>query len=468
MAARWRDRLALGLLVAAFVPAYGAEIEGGLQIGLSRTDNALLATSPNAVDDLVYSVSPFLDFTHESPRLDAYLNYRFDWYRYDDLAITSSYHMGEASLTPKFWQEALELEFGARRNQVLRDPGGNIPPGSLPISGNLLDRDEIYANPRLEKKLGGSITANADYRYSDGRYDDELTQDDTSQHGQFTLENYDRGQGMTWALRYDWRKTEYEFSPAWEYQRVGAELGFWVNSAMRLFAEGGEESPWDDPFNADLEEGFWEAGFAFKGSQDLSIELAAGERSFGTSWRGNVDYTFRRGHTLLSYSESPTTTGFNQSGRQRIAFDSEQLDDFLDTPGLAERYLSKRLQWELNVEFRRTGMTFSLFDEDRIDRVLADGTPVEDEAQRGARLALSWKVGVRTEITGSGSIIRRELAEASSSDFYTVGLDANYRLGNHSQLTLAYSYTEQQPKGLNAQAQDYVANVVSLLFVYSM
>ena len=38
------------------------------------------------------------------------------------------------------------------------------------------------------------------------------------------------GQGLTWALRYDWRRSEYEISAPWENQQATAELGFWVNS----------------------------------------------------------------------------------------------------------------------------------------------------------------------------------------------------------------------------------------------
>ena len=36
---------------------------------------------------------------------------------------------------------------------------------------------------------------------------------------------YAAGRGLTWALEYDWRRTEYEISPPWEHQRAWAELG---------------------------------------------------------------------------------------------------------------------------------------------------------------------------------------------------------------------------------------------------
>ena len=64
---------------------FAADIGGGIRVGVSHTDNVFLATSPNEIDDIVYQASPSLSFVHESPQLDANLNYTFDWFRYDEL-----------------------------------------------------------------------------------------------------------------------------------------------------------------------------------------------------------------------------------------------------------------------------------------------------------------------------------------------------------------------------------------------
>ena len=258
-----------------------------------------------------------MSFVHESPQLDANAEYAFDWYRYSDLKTTSNYHRGEASLTGRAWEDSLTAELGARRSQVLSDPDDVIPPGRLPLSGNLIDQDEWWFNPRLSRSLGSVVTLDANYRYSKIQFDDSLTQDNTNHTGNFGLENYSAGQGLTWALRYDWRRSEYEISAPWENQQATAELGFWVNAKTRVFGAGGKESSWDNPFDPAMDDSFWEAGFAYSPSEKLSAEFAAGERSFGSSWRGRLDYTFRRGSTSLSYDESPTTTGFDRIGGTR-------------------------------------------------------------------------------------------------------------------------------------------------------
>ena len=465
----------VGFTVLSLVPslAFTAEVTASIRVGASHSDNIYLDTSSNEIDDIIYRASPSLGITHTSPSLDANLRYQLDWYQYDDEDATETYHMGEGSLTGKLFNEALQVEIGASRYQTLRDQD-DIQSDYLPLTNNLVDRDEFYANPRVVTKLSKAVTLSTDYRYTEGDYDDPDIQDDTSHHASFSLENYAAGSGLTWALRYDGRKTEYDISREWEYQQASAELGFWVNGSTRVFASGGEESPWDEPFNSSLEDTFWEAGLAYEGGNRLSAEVAAGERSFGTSWRGNLEYTFARGRTAASYSQTPTTTAFDQSNGQRGVPDPDDpddlgdLDEFLDVPGQDERYLSKRLDWSLYLDFRRTSFSLVLFDEDREDRIQADGTLLDNQAQRGVSADFSWQAGVRTAFVVFGSIIHRESGADNEQDYNRVGIGVNYDLGRRTQVSLDYAYDEQEPTGSNSTSRDYKSNVISLFFTLTM
>ena len=290
----------------------GAEFEGGISAGVSYTDNVLLDVSPTEVDDIIYQASPFFSLAHESPNFDANVSYSFDWFRYSDFKSTSKYHRGDAMVTGKAWQDTLLAELGARRSQRLGDPNDVIPGGRLFNSGNLVDQDEWWFNPRLVRNLGGRIQLNANYRFAKYQRDDSQYQDGTNNSGEMSVDNYQLGSGLTWALRYDWRRAEFEVSAPWEFQQVSAELGYWVNAKTRILAAGGKESSWLNPFDPSMEDTFWEAGFEHLAGENLVVELAAGERSFGSTWRGKLDYKFRKGKTSLSYNESPTTQDSTQ------------------------------------------------------------------------------------------------------------------------------------------------------------
>ena len=299
-------------------------------------------------------------------------------------------------------------------------------------------------------------------------YDDDLTQDNKNQTALLMIENYRAGRGFTWRLKYDWRRTEYDVSPPWEYQRASAELGYWVGSGTRIFGAGGKETAWDDPFDPSMEDSFWEAGFAHTAGENLSAEFAAGERSFGSSWRGNLDYQFRRGSTSLSYVESPTTTGYGRGAGTRTVLDPTDFDDYLDRPGSDERYLMERLQWNLTLQFRRLGFDLSAFDEDRTGRVTTDGEMLEDQSETGVRATIDWKLGVRTEIAVTGSMLDRETSLDAKTKFLSAGLNVTYKLGARTDLTLGYSYAEEEPRGQIPTGRDYVENVISLYFTYTI
>ena len=142
-------------------------------------------------------------------------------------------------------------------------------------------------------------------------------------------------------------------------------------------------------------------------------------------------------------------------------------DDFLGRPGSAERYLSKRLEWLLNLDIRRTEFNLRVFGEERSGRTQADGTPLEDLWQRGVSVDFSMQPGPRTEFTLSGRFVNRENEFDDETDFLNLEARLEYELTRRLELTGAYSYSEQKPVAGSA-FREYVANVVGLYVTLSL
>src|SRR5690606_35007984 len=140
----------------------------------------------------------------------------------------------------------------------------------------------------------------------------------------------------------------------------------------------------------------------------------AGERSYGSSRRGRLDLSFRRGRTALTYTEAATTTARDRFRSGLLQPDAQE--DYLFVLGRLERYISKALRWSLDLELRRTNLTLTLFDEARGQRAEADGTPPGDETQSGAYVYATWRAGARTELLATGRHVRREFGAGSESD----------------------------------------------------
>jgi uncharacterized protein (PEP-CTERM system associated) len=396
--------------------------------------------------------------------LDANVIYQYDWYEYSDLDTTSSFHVGSATFVGKALEEDLTIELGGRRRQVLSDPDDVIPGSRLPLSGGLTDRDELWIYPRLRRSLGTSVTFDAAYRLMEGRYDDDLFQDDTNQQVTVALDNYRAEQGMTWALRYNGQKTEYDLSPTWERQEALAELGWWLSGKTRIFASAGKETPWDELTDPKMTESIWEAGFAYVSGDKISAELAVGDRSFGSTIRAKLDYTFQNGNMAVTYDEIPTTVGLDTALRQAPALDPDGVNDFLTGPGTAESYIRERLAWDLGLQLRQFDIGASVFSEDRTNRLLADGSTLGDQKQDGILATLGWQAGARTQIQFRGRVVDREFSNVNKSRFTGFRVDVNYRLGVRSTLTLSYDRAEQEPDDTTPAGRAYESNIVSLLF----
>ncbi len=458
--------VSVGLMLAA-MPAASLEFEPRVTLGITYTDNVSLEPVDEQ-DETIYRAEPGFALTHETSRVNLTADYLMQAFRYADLGQSEVYHQYNANLRTDLVRDTVFLDIGGNRSQSILDPELNIPQTNLPISGNRQDRDEYYVSPSFQYALGSTLTAGGSYRntwvdYSEGgpgRFNDSSENRDA----QFSLDNYRRGVGLAWALRYEWRRTEYdeEFEP-FEYQQAAAELGFWLSGSTRIFASGGKESAWDAPLDPALEDNFWEAGFVHQVGERLSAEFAAGERSFGSSWRGNLELTFRRGSTSLSYSETPTTESRNRSRVRSADFtDPVRLDDFLARPGSGDRFIAKRLEWRLDYALTRTTFSVAAFSDERTDRTEADGTMLADEEQQGINAAITYRVGARTDVGFSGSFARRDFRDGEESDLIRAGVSVDYRLGARTNLRLEYDYTEEDAD-VTARARDYVANTVSLL-----
>jgi hypothetical protein len=460
------SRLVIAVVLLTQMAVAAAQFEPAIGVGIAYTDNIALTTT-NEMSETVYVVKPSFSYFNERARVSTSVDYSMDGLYYNDVGESEVFHQFDGDIDAALIPGNLFLNVGASRYQSIIDPEGRVPAGNLPFSVNRVDRDYAFVAPRFEYALSPSVAMEGNYRLSWVRYDEASIDNIDRQHAaNFTIDNYRRGNGLTWAARYNWRKTEYEMFDPWEFQMVIGELGFWAGSGLRVFAAGGKESAWDMPLDPGLEDSMWEAGFAKQIGTTLSAEFAAGERSFGSSLRGKLDWEFKNGNMILQYAETPTTEGQNafNPGSFRVPDDPY---DYLVRPGSAQRFIQKQFQWNLNFSLRRSDISLMVFDGQRTDRTEADGTPLQDEDQRGATATFTRQFGARTGLSISGSWIEREFAVDDSSDLIRASVVVSYRLGSRTKLELGYEYAEQNDDRVDASTRDYEANTIDLFLNWS-
>ena len=453
--------IGLILWAAAIHPAIGEpwDFSTVVDLGVIYTDNLRLAPEGLEESDYIYTIAPTFSLSTEGDRITADLRYRPEAYIFDTAPESDSiFHVVDASLTSTLVRDALFLDASATNFQTIVTPDQRIPTSNVPISGNRAESTILQARPYWQQDLGFA-TILAEVSYLDTRYSEvdstqaASLQDSTERRAGFNLNNHALQRGIAWGIDYSYRRVEYEVAVPWKFQRASANLGYWANGTVRVFASGGVETAFDNPFDSSMDDSFWEAGFQYKPTQRLDLEVAAGERAYGNSYRARLNYDLRRGRTSLTYTERPSTTGGSGLGRRPL-IDPDNLDDFLNRPGQSDRFISKRGQWLTTIELAKSDMSLRIFHEERFERTTATGDDVNDEEHRGAAFRWNWNLGVKSTLGFVADYSKRE-TEVRDATLTRFSLDYSYRFTDRLQIVAVVQRSEENARNSD---DDYVEN----------
>ncbi len=461
--------VALCLTSVSLLARAAVQFDPSVSAGIAYTDNVTLAARDEEHESVLQLI-PSFNLLQQSGRITSQARYQLQGYHYNRRSESEVYHQLDARLVAALQPDRLFFEVGADRSQSIVDPELVIPFSNLPISRNRIDRDSLYMGPSFQYPFGANATVRGSYQRNWVRYDHDAervfgyAQDVDQDTAQLSVDNYRRGQGFTWAARYQSLESDYGFFLPWQYRQAALELGGWINRRVRLFATAGRESAWDQPFDDSLEDDFWEIGTAVSAGQNFSAEFGAGERSFGSSARGQMQVRLRRGSLSVSYVEQPTTAERNPFRRAGLLVPDDP-EDYLARAGNPERFISKRLQWQAQWDFRRSGISFRIFDTKREERMRLDGLLLPDEHQEGRYVSGYFDLGPRTRLTADGQWVDRTFGSANTREYMSLGVSARRELGPRTSARFELRHARDE-SGFEGSGLNYTSNLASLMFTW--
>ncbi len=461
----WRTAVAL-LVASCAAPAATAQnfdFNASADIGIVYTDNLFLE-SEGGESELVYSIIPTLSLTAEGDRLFGRIEYAPEAYFYaDNNQFDDIADVLDASLTAAIIPESLFLLGSATNFQTIKSPEGSFPITNVVVTQNRVDSQVLEIRPYWQQRFGDTQVLAA-YRALKVKFDDDELQEQDARTVDFDINNFAAQQGFAWGLNYQDQEVEYENGFEFSYARASANVGYWVGRNLRLFVVGGLETPLGDFTSGDLEDDFYEGGFQWVPNSRLDLELAAGKRTFGDSFRVRATYRLKRGSTSLTYTQEPATRAGLLFDRRPIV-DLDNLDNFGDRPGEDDRFVQKRGQWTTTVEFARTTVEFRVFDEDRSSRVAADGTQLGGERLTGAAFRTTWQLGRKMSVNAGLDYARRDF-EPRVDEIFSLSAGATYSMSPRSRIR--FSLARRDENNENTVAQDYVEYQARLFFSVSL
>ena len=451
--------LAVGGLVNTPVSAQAWDYGVDAELGFIHTDNVFLAEDGMESSENVFTIKPEFWLQSDTDRVQANLRYRPQAYFYSDNSDADEvFHTVDASLTNTLVRDRLFLYLSAVNYQSIETPEGRFPTSNLPISGNRVDSRTLAARPYWRQRVG-QADLRAEVGYYDLEYDDSQYQGSTQKLANLNINNFERQQGLAWGLDYNFRRMEYELSTPWEFQRASLNLGFWVTATTRIFGVGGAETSYANLFDSNMDEDFWEAGIQYKPNQRMDFEFAAGERSYGSSFRGRFTYALRRGDISLRYTEGPSTRGELGFERRPIR-DTDNLDGILDQPGEDDRFIRRRGEFNANIELNKSKLTLRIFSERRDLRTGADGEALADEELSGAAVRWSWDFGTKTTL-GIGADVSKRDQQTRADDLMRARVDLSYQLSPKTSIRGEAAHSAQD--GGASSTFDYDENQLRLI-----
>lgn len=432
--------------------------EGGayIEVGVIHSDNIYLsATDPE--EDFLLMLAPGLRYTKDSERFNGTIDYRMEAFRYQDLADSSDIsHLLNAELTTTLLRDKFYLDTNANAGQAIVSADAPIVLTNVPITGNRADYFDFTVQPRWEQRIG-SVDLEARSAYTNYNFDteDEIGEADYQIESNFELDNEHLQRGIVWDLRYEHTRATFEGALPYEYQRADFTLGLWVNSALQIFGLYGHETPIDEFLDPSMDSEVWEAGFLYVPSERMRIELAAGERGFGDSYRADINIAGQRSELSLTYDEGPATRASIVAGGSVV--DYGPTEGLFDPLGTGDRFLQKLGAFVFTRQMPKSQFQIQLLSDRRENVLTATGTSRADEQYDSAIATYEWDVSARVAIELGAEYLKFE-DEVRDGDLKRGRFSVTYGLGARTALTFAIDHIVN-----NDISFPYVATQVSLV-----
>lgn len=455
----------LGVALTHSASAVDWDLQTTANVSLIHTDN--IGQSPDALaeSDSLLVLAPQFRLSGESARLTMDLGYNPQAIFYDNTDDADQiFHVFDGIMTAELADDRLFVDLVASKFQTIVTPDGAFPIDNIPASNNRADSTVLTVNPYWQQRIG-SAQLRIDAAHTRTELDDESLinqvnlQSNTLNTGGFNFSSLQSDRGITWAFDYNYQRLEYDDAIPWEFQRGSGQIGFWVNNDVRLFTTVGRETPFDDFLSGSPDDTFWEVGFQYAPSSRLNLEVAAGDRSFGSTVRASLSYTTARSETTFIYNESPETQGALLAGRRPI-FDIDNLNALLDRAGATDRLIRKRGEIRTTIQLNKSTIDWRIFNERRTDRTTAEGVVLPGEELNGAAVRFDWRFGARTSLNVQVDVARTAGGLLDQNLFRTAA-GVNYQLSSRVSMSFQLQRVEQDR---DFPAEGFDANRATLTF----
>jgi uncharacterized protein (PEP-CTERM system associated) len=457
--------VALG--VSSLLPAQAQwSLDPRAKARVLASDNIGFVSEAQAQSDIVSVIAPGFDLEHESDRFNVDLDYTLQAILYQEADDANEiFHQFSGHVDSEVVRDHLFLTADAGYFQQVADPEQPFIQNNIALNGNRTDTWRTDLGALWVQNIGDAAALSVSANTGVLDFEDDGLLSSRYTGGRFELASPERGGGVTWALRGDIDRIEYDDPvPEAEFSTLTAELGYWVGNNVRTFATGGVESDFlahRDRIEYDVNT--WSVGFDWNVADRDQLTATYGNRVFGRTFNFRWDHKLRDSFRFnITYTEQPSTNAL-LARRQPLVPGPGSVVDFrddvgLDRPSDFDVFVAKRLSGGVTIIGNKVRASIQGFTEDRSDRIGADGERIEqDEQAYGARGTFRFEAGVHTTLLARASWEESEFVSGVKTERITMSAELRYQLGRRTDLSLEV----QRFEGRN-NADEFIENRVGI------
>ncbi|MBN1377783.1 MAG: TIGR03016 family PEP-CTERM system-associated outer membrane protein [Gammaproteobacteria bacterium] len=474
---RYALRVFIGLhciLFSCVCFASGWEIKPGILLTEIYTDNIALANDAEKESEFVTQVVPGIKLSRQTKRFDFELDYNAEALFYHDIADRNQvFHQLSSSLASELIDNFFFIDGLLGYSQVIIDPTATVPTSNVTSTENRTDVATASIHPYLRRNFNDDYLLIAGTTSSVINYQEKVTEDGADvkdiyrDNDEFSLEKLPGQSDWRWKLSYSSEIEKEDRTTILDYEVSQLDLYYALTGKLEIFAEGGKET---DLFtqtinDSEIRETFWMAGFGFN-SRRTSLEMAAGERTYGRTRRFRWERVSKILTTALSYNE-----GIESFARQRSQIQSGAIGLAAPDPaielelnGLASSrsdiFLEKTSQADFSFDFSKTLLNVFYSKIERDFFVVDD-----DETEESAGLVWMWNYTPFDRIRFGVQRIRyTQLGEDVNTVFDSSSIRYERTIGHRVNVFSEYVWSDRETGDDLSGAvntSDYVENRVS-------
>ena len=438
--------IAIGLF--CFSPAAEARnwsINPGVTLSGTYSDNVAPDSGEFDTSDFVTQINPQLRAALNGRRIQADLDYRMQNILYAKNKRSSTYQQYLARAGAEVLPEHFFIDASSSLTQRIVNTNGVRVRNNYTITGNRTDQLTASIRPAWHQPLGGSAEALLDYEHGLVRFDDGkvagTTSDSRLDSASLTINSLSGERRLSWKINAQGQRIDYDdnaFDDV-KLRHAGLLLGDQIIPAFTPLALlGYEDNDFGDRLSSTDPKGpFWALGFRWQPNARSELEVLAGRRFFGNTYRLNWRQRGRYLTSGLAYSEEI-------QGETTSALEGVSL---IDNPGAysnfalgvtGDVFLSKTTRASVEFTKSKTSIVITPFYR---KREFEDSG--QDESVGGIDGTWAWAFAPRSTFTLS---LYWDKTDARSGDdnqtFAYSALELQRRLGKQSTASIEYSYTD--------------------------